>query len=72
MKEMVPLSGLYRNLGWDHDKRDAVIQEFVQAINETRMSGIGVGSKWGPGTSVKRSTLIFHGGQSSSFVWSAF
>jgi hypothetical protein len=42
MKEMVPLSGLYRNLGWDHDKRDAVIQEFVQAINETRMSGIGV------------------------------
>jgi hypothetical protein len=42
MKQLIPMTGMYENLGWDADKRDAVIQDFVQAINETRMSGVGV------------------------------
>jgi hypothetical protein len=42
MKQLIPMAGMYQNLGWDHDKRDAVVQDFVRAINETRMSGVGV------------------------------
>jgi hypothetical protein len=42
MKQLIPMTGMYQHLGWDADKRDSVIQDFVRAINETRMSGMGV------------------------------
>lgn len=38
----IPLTGMYSRLDWDQAKRDDVICEFVQAINETPMSGVGV------------------------------
>lgn len=42
MKQLIPMTGMYANLGWDHAKRDAVVCDFVQAINESKMSGVGV------------------------------
>jgi Protein of unknown function (DUF3800) len=42
MKQLIPISGQYKELGWDVPKRDAVVGEFIQAINETRMWGLGV------------------------------
>jgi hypothetical protein len=42
MKHLIPIEGQYGKLGWDAAKRDAVIGEFIQAINETRMWGLGV------------------------------
>jgi hypothetical protein len=35
MKHLIPLDGPYRNLGWDYPKRDAVITDFINAINAT-------------------------------------
>jgi hypothetical protein len=42
MKHLIPISGPYAKLGWDTEKRDAVVHEFIQAINETHMFGVGV------------------------------
>lgn len=42
MKELIPMEGEYKKLGWDTKKRDDVVNEFVDAINETPMTGAGV------------------------------
>lgn len=42
MKQLIPMTGQYQNLGWDTAKRDSVVEEFVQAINECKMSGVGI------------------------------
>jgi Protein of unknown function (DUF3800) len=42
MKQLIPMTGQYKNLSWDVSKRDGVIQEFIEAINETNMWGLGV------------------------------
>ena len=42
MKQLIPIVGQYEKLGWDIAKRDAVLDEFIEAINETRMWGLGV------------------------------
>lgn len=45
MKQLVPMSGIYKNLGWDDNHRDAVVGDFIQVINETRMIGVGIAVK---------------------------
>ena len=42
MKHLIPITGMYAGLGWDAAKRDGVVGDFVRAINETRMFGVGV------------------------------
>jgi hypothetical protein len=42
MKQLIPIVGQYQKLGWDAKKRDSVVGEFIQVINETRMVGAGV------------------------------
>ena len=42
MKDLIPMTGQYGGLGWDAAKRDAVVGDFIRAINETPMSGLGV------------------------------
>lgn len=42
MKDLIPLTGPYKGLGWDETKRDEVICDFISVINETRMFGVGV------------------------------
>lgn len=42
MKQLIPIEGQYKRLGWDVPTRDAAVDEFVTAINETPMLGAGV------------------------------
>jgi hypothetical protein len=42
MKDLIPISGQYKNLGWDIPKRDSVLDDFIQVIQETRLTGVGV------------------------------
>jgi hypothetical protein len=42
MKDLIPVSGQYRNLGWDIPKRDSVLDDFIQVVRETRLTGVGV------------------------------
>ncbi len=39
MKHLIPLTEPYKDLRWDSAKRDSVVNDFIQAINETRMAG---------------------------------
>lgn len=41
MKRLIPITGQYAKLGWDVEKRDTVVAEFVAAINKTKMFGLG-------------------------------
>jgi hypothetical protein len=43
MKDLIPLQGEYKKLGWDAAKRDAVLKGFIQVIKATRLIGFGVG-----------------------------
>jgi len=43
MKDLIPLQGEYKTLGWDTTKRDAAIGDFIQVIKATRLIGFGVG-----------------------------
>jgi hypothetical protein len=43
MRDLIPLQGVYKKLGWDTAKRDAVLTEFIQVIKTTRLIGFGVG-----------------------------
>lgn len=54
MKQMIPLTGMYAHLGWDHNKRDDVVREFVQVINESKMSGVGVAVEMPAWTKLKK------------------
>lgn len=43
MKDLIPLQGEYKKLGWDAAKRDEVLKQFIQVIKATRLIGFGVG-----------------------------
>lgn len=43
MKEIIPLQGEYKNLGWDTAKRDAVLFDFIEIIKDSPFVGFGVG-----------------------------
>src|ERR1700730_2967548 len=45
MKELIHLSGTYRDLGWDIPKRDVVLNDFIGVIREERLVGVGVAVK---------------------------
>ena len=42
MKDLIPLQGEYRTLGWDTAKRDQVIRDFVGVIRYSELIGFGV------------------------------
>ncbi len=43
MRELIPLKGIYRGLGWDEAKRDAATADFVEIIRKSSLHGVGVG-----------------------------
>lgn len=43
MKELIPIQGEYKKLGWDAPKRDAVLADFVGVIKNTQLIGFGWG-----------------------------
>jgi hypothetical protein len=43
MKDLIPLQGEYKILGWDATKRDAVLADFIRVIKNTQLVGFGVG-----------------------------
>jgi hypothetical protein len=45
MKELIHLSGTYKDLGWDIPKRDVVLNDFIGVIREERLVGVGVAVK---------------------------
>ena len=42
MKYLIPIERQYKDLGWDVRQRDAVVDEFIGVIRETRLIGIGI------------------------------
>ncbi|MGA7563539.1 MAG: DUF3800 domain-containing protein [Desulfobaccales bacterium] len=42
MKDLVPLQGEYKELGWNNDKRDTVLLEFLNIIKESELIGFGI------------------------------
>lgn len=42
MKELIPLQGEYKTLGWTVEKRNAVLSDFIRIIKEERLVGFGV------------------------------
>jgi hypothetical protein len=42
MKHLIPLEGEYKRLGWDMEKRDAVVTEFIKEIQGASIGGIGI------------------------------
>lgn len=43
MRSLIPLQGDYKDLGWDTEKRNAVLADFIKIIRETGPVGFGVG-----------------------------
>ena len=43
MKELIPIQGEYKNLGWDAPKRNAVLSDFIHVIKSIGPVGFGVG-----------------------------
>jgi Protein of unknown function (DUF3800) len=43
MKNLISLKGEYQFLGWDANRRDDALKDFVRVIKETRGVGFGVG-----------------------------
>lgn len=41
----IPLTGMYSHLDWDRDHRDAVLGEFIEVINRSAMTGVGIAVK---------------------------
>jgi hypothetical protein len=42
MRDLIPVQGEYKRLGWDQNQRDVVLNECIGIIRETPMTGIGV------------------------------
>jgi hypothetical protein len=42
MKSLVPMTGIYKDVGWSDEQRDAVVAEFIEVINSTNMVGVGI------------------------------
>jgi hypothetical protein len=42
MRNLIPLSGPYKSLGWDIEKRDAVLADFIEVVRKLPMLGVGV------------------------------
>ena len=42
MKDLIPLQGEYKSLGWDTTKRDQVIGDFIRVIQYSELIGFGV------------------------------
>jgi hypothetical protein len=42
MKVLIPISGEYKERGWDLPKRDAVMAEFLHVLHQAKMTGIGI------------------------------
>jgi hypothetical protein len=45
MRELIHLSGVYENLNWDLQKRDTVLNEFIDVIREESLVGVGIAVK---------------------------
>jgi hypothetical protein len=43
MRNLIPLQGEYRELGWDARKRNEALVDFIRVIRETHLIGFGVG-----------------------------
>lgn len=43
MRDMIPLTGEYGKLGWDEQKRDKVLLDFIDIIKDNQLIGFGVG-----------------------------
>jgi hypothetical protein len=43
MKELIPLQGEYKTLGWDVPKRNAALAEFIRVIKTVDLIGFGIG-----------------------------
>ena len=43
MRDLIPMQGEYKNLGWDGAKRNAVLGDFINIIKQTQLVGFGVG-----------------------------
>jgi hypothetical protein len=43
MRELIPIEGEYKQLGWTIQTRDAVIEEFINIIKACQLVGFGVG-----------------------------
>jgi len=43
MRDLIPLQGEYKELGWDYAKRDGVLREFIGLIKGSNLVGLGVG-----------------------------
>jgi hypothetical protein len=42
MRDLIPLKGVYKTLGWDVIKRDEAISDFISVIKENHLIGFGV------------------------------
>lgn len=43
MRDLIPLQGEYKRLGWDPQKRDKVLTDFIRIIKENQLIGFGIG-----------------------------
>jgi len=43
MKDLIPIQGEYKKLGWDVLKRNEVLTDFIDIIKDTDLIGVGVG-----------------------------
>jgi hypothetical protein len=42
MRDLIPIKGIYEQLGWDIQKRDEVIADFIEVIKRNHLIGFGV------------------------------
>jgi hypothetical protein len=42
MRDLIPIQGEYKSLGWDTAKRAAVVAEFIEVINKAPVIGVGI------------------------------
>jgi hypothetical protein len=70
MKELIPLAGQYRDLGWDIPKRDAVLAEFIEAIRQSQITGVGVAMDMAAWRKIKKDHSDLRWGTAQEFCLS--
>ncbi len=68
MKELIPIEGEYKKLGWDIEKRDAAIADFIEEIRKAPVIGIGVAVKMTAWRTVKAANPKLPFGTVQEFV----
>ena len=63
MKDLIPIEGEYKQRNWDKDKRNDVLGDFLQAIRETSLIGVGAALEMSAWRKLKKEQahLITHG-----------